>query len=86
MNPSNPMLNERLMIYSQNFKSKGFSPEIAQQKAYKIMDMVILKQAYLLSFKDLFMFVSIFFIVCLPLILFMKNSRTKGMGSSTEMH
>ena len=83
---TNPLATERIMAYTQNFKAKGFSPEIAQQKAYKIMDMVMMKQAFLLSFKDLFLFVSIFFILCLPLILFMKNSGSTGAKPVTDAH
>lgn len=82
----NPLATDRLMAYTQNFKAKGFSADIAQQKAYKILDMVMMKQAYLLSFKDLFEFVTVFFMVCLPLILFMKSSRTAGVKPVTDAH
>ena len=82
----NPLATDRLMAYTQNFKAKGFSADIAQQKAYKILDMVMMKQAYLLSFKDLFEFVTVFFMICLPLILFMKSSRTAGVKPVTDAH
>lgn len=86
INTSNPLATERINAYTQNFRAKGFSLDVAQQKAYKIMDMVLMKQAYLISFKDLFLFVSIFFFACLPLILFMKNSRTKGVQAASDAH
>jgi DHA2 family multidrug resistance protein len=66
------------------FTASGASIAEAQAKAYKLMDLTVLKQMYLMSYTDAFYIVGVFFLLCIPL-LFLTN-RNKGGGSPTPIH
>ena len=64
LDPSNPLLAERLNVLG------GVS-----QRAYKLLDLAVDKQAYLLSYLDTFRLVGIFFLVILPLVYFLRTKK-----------
>ena len=47
----------------------------AAQRAYKMIDMSVDRQAYYLSYLDTFRLVGIFFIVVIPLVFFLRTSK-----------
>ena len=77
-----PKFLERLHQYSQAFISKGSDAATALQKAYKVIDASIEKQAYYLAYMDTFRVIAIFFICAIPLIFFLK--RRKGPVSKSD--
>jgi len=71
--PGNPAFDERLNGMVQGMISRtGASISDATAMAYKQMNFVIEKQAYLLSYLDTFRLISLFFIVVFPLVFFIK--------------
>ena len=64
LDPANPLLTERLN------RLGGES-----QRAYKILDILVDKQAYLLSYLDTFRLVGVFFLVILPLVYFLRTKK-----------
>jgi DHA2 family multidrug resistance protein len=56
----------------------GMDSVTARQTAYAMLDGAVDKQATLLSYMDVFLYVGIIFLVCVPLVLlFIKNAKTK---------
>jgi DHA2 family multidrug resistance protein len=56
----------------------GMDSVTARQTAYAMLDGAVDKQATLLSYMDVFLYVGIMFLVCVPLVLlFIKNAKTK---------
>jgi DHA2 family multidrug resistance protein len=50
----------------------------AKQAAFQILDGSVTKQATLLSYMDVFLWVGVMFLVCVPFVLaFIKRSKTK---------
>ena len=72
-------LQGRINGIQQSFINKGFSPEIALKKAYQLMDFSVSKQAAVMSYMDVFLFLGTLFLVCVPFILLIK----KGAGKIT---
>ena len=64
LTPENPLLTERLNQLGG-----------AGDRAYKILDLTVDKQAYLLSYLDTFRLVGIFFLVILPLVWFLRTKK-----------
>ena len=64
LTPENPLLTERLNQLGG-----------AGDRAYKILDLTVDKQAYLLSYLDTFRLVGIFFLVVLPLVWFLRTKK-----------
>lgn len=71
-----PQVQQRVAGIQQNFMSKGFSPDIALQKAYQLLDFGVSRQAAVLSYMDVFLYLGILFLLCIPFILLIK----KGAG------
>lgn len=61
---ANPLLTERFNVLG------GESP-----RAYKILDLMVDKQAYLLAYLDTFRLVGLFFLVVLPLVYFLRTKK-----------
>ena len=56
----------------------GMDSLTARQTAYAMLDGAVDKQATLLSYMDVFLYVGIMFLVCVPVVLlFIKNAKTK---------
>jgi DHA2 family multidrug resistance protein len=66
---------ERLNGFAQNFMAKGMYPAQAQQMATAALEGTIGRQSALMSYMDAFWIIGIFFLCCIPLILFQRHSR-----------
>ncbi|HWY98647.1 MAG TPA: MFS transporter, partial [Bacteroidia bacterium] len=62
----------RMNMMLNNFMSKGFSHEQAQQMTYKAMDGTVMRQVLLLSYNDVYLFVGIFMLCCIPFLYLQK--------------
>ncbi len=64
LDPANPLLTERLNLMGG-----------ASERAYKLLDLAVDKQAYLLAYLDTFRLVGIFFLLILPLVYFLRTKK-----------
>lgn len=64
-----PETQNRLAGMTQTFIGKGFSPEIAHQKALTLLDFAIAKQSAVLAYMDVFLGIGIVFLLCIPLVM-----------------
>lgn len=66
------------------FLSKGAAPNQALQKAYQAMDYSVTKQAMVLSYMDVFYYLGIMFLCCIPFVLLVKGKMGKpgGLGGA----
>lgn len=76
----------RLEGLTSNFIGKGFSPEIAQQKALKIMDMGISQQSAVLSYMDVFLGIGVVFLLCIPFVLLVMRGKKAGAVDMSAVH
>ncbi|ALM48222.1 MFS transporter [Flavobacterium psychrophilum] len=76
---------QRVMQLQQGFMAKGFSASEALAKAYKAMEGAVMKQATVLSYMDVFMYLGILFLVCIPFILLVRQGKGK-IDMSEAMH
>ncbi len=84
INSGSPDFINRLNGITQNIMARtGDVISIATEKAYKLIDLQVDRQAYLLSYLDTFRLISIFFIAVFPLVFFLKikkNTQQKQMA------
>jgi DHA2 family multidrug resistance protein len=66
--------------------AKGMTPDVALNAAYKSMDYVVTKQASVLSYMDAFLALGGMFLICIPFVLMVKNSKAKKVDLSEAMH
>jgi len=74
---TNPVVQNRVAGAQQSFMAKGAAFNIAQQEAYKSLDYSISKQAAVLSYMDVFLYIAILFLICVPFVLMVKGNRKK---------
>lgn len=80
-------VQQRLAGLKANFIAKGMTPDAAMNAAYKVLDMTVTKQATVLSYMDVFLYLGIAFLVCIPFILFIRERKSKEkIDLSEAMH
>ena len=72
---NNPAVQQRVLGMQHSFMSKGMSPDIALKSAYTSLDYAIGKQASVLSYMDVFMYLGIAFLICIPFVLLVKQKK-----------
>jgi DHA2 family multidrug resistance protein len=68
-------LQTRIQQLQAGFMSKGFTPNEALAKAYQVLDFTVTKQSTVMSYMDIFMYLGIMFLLCIPIIFFIKKSK-----------
>ena len=93
MPTGSPALTERLSTITQGIISKtGEAASTAGAKALGILNGTVERQAYYLSYLDTFRLIGIFFLIVLPLVMFLKvKKKTKeeaaaAMKAASEAH
>ena len=81
---NNPAVQNRITGMQQLFISRGAAPNVALQEAYKALDYSVTKQAMVLSYMDVFWYIGLMFLLCIPFILFAK-ARKKGKGEKLDL-
>lgn len=69
-------VQQRIQQMQMAFMSKGFSSSEALDKAHKAIEMSVMKQSTVLSYMDVFMYLGILFLICVPFVLLIR----KGSG------
>lgn len=74
---ANPTFVNRLNVLKAGFMTKGMSPNIAEASAYKALEYSVSKQAAVLSYMDIFLYLGAMFIIFVPIMLFVKQRKGK---------
>jgi DHA2 family multidrug resistance protein len=73
----NPAVQQHVAGIQQSFMAKGLASNTALQSAYQSMDYAISKQAAVLSYMDVFLYLGILFLICVPFVLLVKGNKGK---------
>ena len=80
-------VQQRVNGLQQSFMGKGMTPDVALKAAYKALDYGVSKQAAVLSYMDVFLYLGIIFLICIPFILFVKQKKNaEKVDLSEAMH
>ncbi|WNM17806.1 DHA2 family efflux MFS transporter permease subunit [Flavobacterium capsici] len=85
LDPAKTVVQERIAALQRGFMSKGFSYDVALEKAYKVLDFGVTKQSTVLSYMDVFLYLGVLFLLCIPITLLIKRSKNK-VSMSDAMH
>ncbi|WP_442787470.1 MDR family MFS transporter [Flavobacterium suncheonense] len=69
-------VQQRIQQMQMMFMSKGFSASESLDKAHKALEGSVIKQSTVLSYMDVFLYLGIMFLICIPFMLLIK----KGSG------
>ena len=72
---TDPNSQERIKMLSGAMVSKGYDPHAATQSAYSMISRIITQQATFLTYKDLFLYLGLFFLILIPLLIMFRNKK-----------
>ena len=75
MPKDSPLLTERLNMLTQGFLSKTGDAVGAASKALSVLERTVERQAYYLAYLDTFRLIAIFFVMVLPLTMFLTTKK-----------
>lgn len=80
-------IQQRVEGLKASFMAKGMTPDTALNSAYKVLDLSVFKQATVLTYMDVFLYLGILFLICIPFVLFVKERKSKsGIDLNEAMH
>jgi DHA2 family multidrug resistance protein len=72
----NPDVQNRVAALTKGFQSKGIAADAARKTALQLQDRMVDVQATVLSYMDIFLWIGVMFLVCVPfVILFIKKTK-----------
>ncbi len=83
---NNPFVQQRINAIQQAFISKGKAADAALKSAYAALDGMVTKQAVVLSYMDVFLYLGIIFLICIPFVIMVKGNKQPKMDLSEAMH
>ena len=82
---TDPATQERLKMLTNAFVSKGFDLQSATANAYGLISRTIFGQATFLTYKDLFTYLGLFFLLLIPLLVLFRNKKKAVVLDEAEM-
>ena len=83
---NNPSVMQRVQQLQHNFMSKGMNTDVALKSSYAALERIVTRQANILSYMDVFLYLGVIFLVCVPFVLMVKGNRAKKVDLSEAMH
>ena len=68
-------VQQRISGLQATFMGKGMTSDAALEAAYKILDLSVLKQASVMAYMDVFLYLGLMFLLCIPFVLFVKQKK-----------
>jgi len=66
-------VQQRVTQLQQGLMSKGYSFNESLNKAYKILEFNVMKQSSVLTYIDIFNYLGLLFLFCIPFVLLIKK-------------
>lgn len=82
LSSNNPNVMARLQSITDGLIAKGTNAFEAKQQALHILNGMLTEQVYLVTYKDVFITLGVFFLICIPLIFLVKKVKNnESMGN-----
>ena len=78
-------VQQRVSQIQHGFMAQGFTADQALQKAYAVLQGGVMKQATVLVYMDIFLYLGILFLICIPFILLVREGKEK-VNMADAMH
>lgn len=83
---NNPEVQQRVHSLQAGFMSKGMDANTALKSGYQALDYSVFKQASVLSYMDVCLYLGIMFLVCVPIVLMVKGGKQQKKLDPSAMH
>ena len=78
-------VQQLVLTLQKGFRSKGFTANESLNKAYQVIDYSVMKQSAVLSYMDIFLYLGIMFLCCIPIIFLIKKGKNT-INPADAMH
>lgn len=85
LNTNDPDVINRVNGLAHSFAAKGMDPATALHSGYKVLDYSVTKQAAVMSYMDVFLYLGVMFLICIPFVLMVKAKKAAKLDPSA-MH
>lgn len=82
LNSNDPMVMQHVQNIINGFVAKGTNAFEAKQQAYRVLEEMLMKQAYLVTYIDTFIMLGVFFIACIPIVFLIKKQKVPGKNKA----
>ena len=82
----NPAVQQRVEMIKRSFMAKGLAPDIALKSAYQSLDYTLNNQAGVQSYMDVFLFIGVMFLLCIPFVLVVKENKKPVKIDMGDLH
>ena len=86
LDTNNPTVQQKVQVIQQNFIHKGIPADVALKDSYASLDHMVSKQASVLSYMDVFFYLGLMFLICVPFVLMVKGNKKKKLDLGEAMH
>jgi len=81
----NNLFQTKLHGIQAQLMSKGMAPNEAMAAAYKVMDLSVSGQSAVLTYMDVFLYIGVMFLMCVPFLLMIRSSK-RSINLAESMH
>jgi DHA2 family multidrug resistance protein len=81
-----PVVQQKVSSLQHTFMAKGMPQGDALNAAYRSLDLIVTKQAAVLSYMDVFLYLGVMFLICIPFILMVRGNRNQKIDLGEAMH
>lgn len=86
LDTNNPNVMNRVSGMTANFAAKGMDSKQAAGSAYQALEYSVMKQATVMSYMDVFLYLGILFLICVPFVMMVKSNKQKTKLDPSAMH
>ncbi len=83
---NNLNVQQRVAAMQHGFMAKGIPANIALKDSYQSLDYMVMKQASVLSYMDVFLWLGVMFLICIPFVLMVKGNKKRKVDLAEAMH
>jgi DHA2 family multidrug resistance protein len=73
-------------LLTKGFESKGMTWDVAEKAALQLEDNIVNIQATVLSYMDIFLWIGVMFLACVPFVLILVKKSKNKMKASNIVH
>jgi DHA2 family multidrug resistance protein len=81
-----PVVQNKIAMLKQGFIAKGFDAGTSLKNAYQVLQFSIAKQAAVLSYMDVFLYIGILFLICIPFVLLVRGKKSGKVSITEALH
>ncbi len=78
------VVQNQIQLIQKGFMARGYTFNQAMNKTYQVLDIKVMKQASVLSFMDIFLYLGVVFLLCIPVVLILKTGKKAATSTNTK--